>query len=95
MASFGTIYPLSIDFGTLSIPFLPFLLKDLSIRGSTIANRSIFREMLQFAARHDIKPMLEKYPLTLEGISEARTKIAEGSVRYKAVLETENARLPN
>jgi D-arabinose 1-dehydrogenase-like Zn-dependent alcohol dehydrogenase len=88
MTPFGTIYPLSVEFGNLSFPFIPFLVKDLSFRGSTGASRLIFKQMLEFAVLHDVKANIEKFPLTLEGIHEAQAKMENGLLRYKAVLES-------
>ena len=87
MAPFGTIYPLTVQFDMLSVPHIPFLVKDLSIRGSTGGSRLIFQRMLEFSVFHNIKPMIEKFPFSLNGIEEARAKMQRGEVRYKAVLE--------
>jgi len=90
MAPFGTIYPLTVQFDMLSVPHIPFLVKDLSIRGSTGGSRLIFQRMLEFSVFHNIKPMIEKFPFSLNGIEEARAKMQRGEVRYKAVLELIN-----
>jgi D-arabinose 1-dehydrogenase-like Zn-dependent alcohol dehydrogenase len=87
MAAFGTIYPLTISGDNLSIPHLPFLLKDLSIRGSTIASRAIFAQMLDCAVLHDIRPSIEMFPLTLEGVETAKARLEAGTLKYKGILE--------
>lgn len=41
---------------------------------------------MDFAAAHGIKPIVERFPMTKEGVEEGMAKLAEGTVRYKAVL---------
>lgn len=43
--------------------------------------------MLEFAARHAIKPVLEVFPMSEEGITEAFDRMNTGKLRYRAVLE--------
>jgi D-arabinose 1-dehydrogenase-like Zn-dependent alcohol dehydrogenase len=88
MAPFGTIYPLTVQFTDLNFPFIPFLVKDLAFRASTGGSRLIIQQTLEFAVTHGIKPMIEKFPLNLEGIKEALEKMQKGGMRYKAVLES-------
>jgi D-arabinose 1-dehydrogenase-like Zn-dependent alcohol dehydrogenase len=45
--------------------------------------------MLRFAARHGIKPVLEKFPMTVEGINAAYEKLEKGTIRYRAVMVNE------
>lgn len=54
------------------------------IVGSNNANRALMNEMLAFAARHGIKPKIEKMPLAK--VNEALEKIRTNSVRYRIVL---------
>jgi D-arabinose 1-dehydrogenase-like Zn-dependent alcohol dehydrogenase len=42
--------------------------------------------MLDFAARHEIKPIVMKFPLNVGGIEEAFGKLKDGSMRYRGVL---------
>lgn len=42
--------------------------------------------VLDFAALHRIKPVVQTYPMTEEGIKEAMDKLDRGEVRYRAVL---------
>jgi D-arabinose 1-dehydrogenase-like Zn-dependent alcohol dehydrogenase len=86
MAVYGTIYPLTVSTGDATFPFLPFLLKDLSFSASTGGSKLIFKQMFEFAVRHNVKPMIEKFPFNLDGIKEAEKKMNEGKLRYKAVL---------
>ena len=42
--------------------------------------------MLEFAARHQIHAMIEEFPMTEEGITEAFDRMDSGKLRYRAVL---------
>lgn len=42
--------------------------------------------MLEFAALHDVKPIIETIPMNVEGVESAFKKLAEGSIRYRAIL---------
>lgn len=42
--------------------------------------------MLEFAALHQIKPMINKFPLTQEGITNAMQTLKDGKMRYRGVL---------
>lgn len=44
------------------------------------------RAMLDFAARHAIKPQIEKFPMTLAGVKDAMQKLRDGKMRYRGVL---------
>jgi len=87
MAPRGTIYPLTVDGpGVFSIPHMMLLEQELSVRGSLVAARQVMREMLAFAAAHGIKPIIEKFPMTVEGITEAMAKLERGEMRYRGVV---------
>ena len=44
------------------------------------------RKMLDFAARHDIRPLVEEFPMTLDGINAAFQAMEKGNLRFRAVL---------
>ncbi|KAF7376496.1 NAD(P)-dependent alcohol dehydrogenase protein [Mycena sanguinolenta] len=81
----GTIFPLSAD-AELRIPFLPILTQGINIQGSLVASRSVHRRMLDFAARHKIKPIIERFPMTKNGVEEGMAKLRQGKMRYRGVL---------
>ena len=86
MAAGGTIYPLSVDEGDLKIPYMPLLSNGLRIQGSIVAPRAVHRRMLNFAAFHGIKPIIQKYKLDREGIEKAMADLRKGKMRYRGVL---------
>ena len=86
MAHGATIYPLSVSSDDFQIPYMPMLAGELRIQGSLVAARQVHREMLAFAAQHDIKPIVELFPMTCEGITESMKKLEDGKMRYRAVV---------
>ena len=51
-----------------------------------IASRTVHQRMLDFAARHGVRPVVQTYPMTRNGIEEALEALREGKVRYRGVL---------
>ncbi|KAF2232298.1 GroES-like protein [Viridothelium virens] len=91
LAPGACIVPLSISAGDLSIPYMPILLNGLRIQGSIVAPRYTHRQMIAFAALHGIHPIIEKFPMTADGITKAMHELDEGHVRYRAVLLPQGA----
>ncbi|MEO1038697.1 MAG: NAD(P)-dependent alcohol dehydrogenase [Pseudomonadota bacterium] len=60
-----------------------------SISGSPLGSPATIRQMLDFCARHDIKPMIERLPMS--EIDEAFERLREGKPRYRIVLENDFA----
>ncbi|KPI40019.1 putative formaldehyde dehydrogenase AdhA [Cyphellophora attinorum] len=85
----ATIYPLTVSFSNISIPAFPFIAKGLTLQGSVVSPRGAHKRMLKFAAFHGIKPVIETFPMTAEGIEEALHKLDEGKIRYRGVLVAE------
>lgn len=86
LAPGATIYPLTVSSGNLEIPYMPIMLSGVRIQGSLVAARAIHMKMLQFAAVHNIKPIIEKFPLNKEGIEKAFEHLGKGQMRYRGVL---------
>lgn len=42
--------------------------------------------MLEFAALHKIKPVVQEFPMTEEGIKEAMDRLEAGKIHFRAVL---------
>ncbi|KAI1370294.1 GroES-like protein [Hypoxylon crocopeplum] len=86
MAPGSAIYPLSVAHGNLEIPYLPLVFNGIAVQGSLVASRNIHRDMLAFAALHNIRPITETFPMTQEGIREAMAKLERGEIHLRAVL---------
>ena len=65
---------------------MPFILNELSISGSVVAARVFHKQMLDFSAQHKIAPILQKFPMTKEGITKAMDTLNNGEMRYRGVL---------
>ena len=91
LAPMAAIYPLTItDFEQkLEIPFMRFLLSGRKVIGSTVPPKSVYVDMLDFAARNGVKPIIERFPLTKEGVVDSLTKLDAGKMRYRGVLYAE------
>lgn len=86
LAPRASIFPLSVSFDNVDIPYLALILWGIRVQGSLVASRTAHREMLAFAALHGIKPITETFPMTEGGIAEAMDKLDKGQVNYRAVL---------
>ncbi|PGH17996.1 hypothetical protein AJ80_04617 [Polytolypa hystricis UAMH7299] len=86
LAPRAQIHPLSVSLSNLEFPYMPLLAGRISIHGALVATRAVHRQMLAFAALHGIKPVVETYPMTEEGIKEAIERLEQGKVQYRAVL---------
>ncbi|KFY03167.1 hypothetical protein V490_00260 [Pseudogymnoascus sp. VKM F-3557] len=86
MAPQGSIYPVTVSEHNLSIPSDAVIDKELRIVGSLVAPRQVYREMIDFSALHNIKPIIETFPMSTEGITEAMDKLRAGKMRYRGVL---------
>ncbi|KAF2008899.1 GroES-like protein [Aaosphaeria arxii CBS 175.79] len=90
MAPDSKIFPLSVAEGNFSIPYMPLLLNGIRVQGSVVAPRAQHRKMLEFAAQHNIKPIINEFPLTADGITEAMQTLKDGKMRYRGVLLPQN-----
>jgi D-arabinose 1-dehydrogenase-like Zn-dependent alcohol dehydrogenase len=86
MSTRSVIYPLSVSMDDFKLPYMPLILQGIAVQGSLVAPRGLHRQMLEFAARHNIAPVVEKFPMTETGIKEAMDKLAKGDVHFRAVL---------
>jgi len=70
-----------------NISFNPFSLaaKNVHLIGSVIASPKQMREMLAFAAKHNIGCLVENFPINK--VNEALEVVRSGKIRYRAVLE--------
>ena len=81
----GTLCLLGMPPGVIQVPPALLVTGHRSITGSDIASRRTIREMLRFAARHRIAPLLERMPMA--EANAALTRLRTNQVRYRVVLE--------
>ncbi|KAI0140037.1 GroES-like protein [Hypoxylon sp. NC0597] len=87
LAPGATIHPLTVVGGNFEIPYFPLLANAIAIQASVVAPRYIHRRMLEFAALHKIKPVVQTFPMTEAGILEAMDKLEKGEIYFRAVLK--------
>lgn len=89
MANGGSIHAITITTDELRFPYMPIIDKGLTIHGSLPASRPMLRDMLRFAAVHDVKPLVTTFPMTLEGVRRGFEAMENGKVRYRGILVNE------
>ena len=87
LATNGVLCFLGIPVSSLNVPLIPLIFGQKSVVGSVVGGRHFMREMLEFAAVNQIKPMIETVPLSQ--INEAMDKVAANKARYRIVLLSE------
>lgn len=89
MAIGGTIHVVTVTMGEMRLPYMIVLQNALRIHGSVPAPRQMHKEMLRFAARHNIRPIITTFPMNMDGIRTAFKVLEEGKMRYRGVLVRE------
>ncbi len=56
-----------------------------SVSGSPVGSPVVIAQMLEFAARHGIRPVIESFPLA--EVNEALDRLRSGEARYRIVLD--------
>lgn len=78
--------PLTVSGENLPISPLSLINGRLRVLGSNVASPASLRAMLDFAAKNDIRPQIEKFPLSQQGVTTAMQKLRDGKMRYRGVL---------
>jgi len=80
----GTLVILGAGPSPLQISGSLLISNELAVAGSSIGSPRDLREMLDVAARHNIKAITERFPL--KDANTAITRVKKNQVRYRAVL---------
>ncbi|UKZ58726.1 uncharacterized protein TrAtP1_000051 [Trichoderma atroviride] len=80
------ILPLTVHFGNFTMPHFPMIGNGLRIQGTVIASRLELKRMLDFASRHNIRPVTMLFPLNKVGIEDSMKTLSDGKMRYRGVL---------
>ncbi|KAF9358273.1 hypothetical protein BGX26_002141 [Mortierella sp. AD094] len=89
VANHGKLVLLALPEKPLSIPGGALISRGVSIVGSLIGGKIDIAEMLQFAAEKNVRPWIEKMPMS--DANAAVKHMMEGRPRYRIVMETEAA----
>ncbi len=80
----GRLHIVGATLEPLDIGVFPLIMGQRSISGSPVGSPATIAKMLEFAARHNIKPIIEKYPL--DQVNKALDRLRSGDTRYRIVL---------
>lgn len=87
LAPNGTIHMLGVVLEPMSIPAGTLIGGAKSVTGSPTGSPAALRQLLQFAARKNIAPDIEIFPMSQ--INEAIEHLHSGKVRYRIVLKAD------
>jgi D-arabinose 1-dehydrogenase-like Zn-dependent alcohol dehydrogenase len=85
----GTLVLIGAPPSDIVLPFVPLLYRELSLVGSMAGSVLRTQEMLEFSAKHNIRPWIIKMPFS--DPNTAMEIVRNGSPRYRIVLEKEPA----
>lgn len=65
---------------------MPLFFNGYNLHSSLVASRARHDDMLNFVAHNHVKPSIEKFEMSEEGMETALKKLAAGEMRYRGVL---------
>lgn len=80
----GRLHFLGAATEPMGLEIFPMISAQRSISASPVGSPSTIRKMLEFAARHQIKPVVETFPMSQ--VNQAMDHLAKGKARYRVVL---------
>jgi uncharacterized zinc-type alcohol dehydrogenase-like protein len=83
----GRLHTVGLPPSPIAAPASQLMGKQRSISGSPLGSPARIRTMLEFCARHDIKPQVERFPMSK--INAAFDHLRNGSPRYRIVLDND------
>ena len=81
----GKLHFVGVVLNPLSTQLFPLIAGQKSLSGSPLGSPTTTAQMLEFAARHKIEPIVETYPF--DRVNEAMEKLHSGKPRYRLVLK--------
>ncbi|MCL4122010.1 UNVERIFIED_CONTAM: hypothetical protein GTU68_008225 [Idotea baltica] len=81
----GRLHFVGVTAAPLDVSVIPMIFGQKSISASPVGSPANISKMLEFAARHEIKPDIELYKF--DDINEAIERVRSGKARYRVVLE--------
>ena len=80
----GRLHFVGVALAPIDVGAFPLIKGQYSISGSPVGSPANIAKMLNFAAQHNIKPVIEKY--SFDNINEAITRLRSGQAHYRIVL---------
>ena len=87
LAPNGRMHVVGAVLEPIPVPVFTLLTRQASVSGSPTGSPVTMAEMLDFAARHNIAPQTEHFPM--RQINEAFQHVSEGKARYRVVLDAD------
>lgn len=90
-ASIGTLKPrgrlhfLGVTLEPFDLGVFPLIMGQRSVSGSPVGSPGTIARMLEFTARHRIRPIIETFPM--DRVNDAREHLHSGKARYRIVLQ--------
>ncbi len=81
----GRMHMLGAVTQPLDINLIPMMFNQLSLSSSPVGSPATIRKMLAFAARHEITPVTEHFPMSQA--NEAIEHLESGKARYRIILD--------
>lgn len=83
----GRLHFVGASLEPLEIGIFSLIAAQRSVSGSPVGSPATIARMLEFAVRHQIKPVIETYPF--DQVNEAMARLRSGQARYRLVLVRE------
>ncbi len=87
MRPYGTLHFVGVPHTFDNFNLMGLMFNRLTLSSSPIGSSNQMRIMLEFAAKNDIKPIIEEF--THKTANEAIEKVRNGSIRFRAVLKND------
>ena len=87
LAPHGTVHMLGLILEPMQVPVGTLIGGNKSVTGSPTGSPAALRQLLKFAARKNIAPQIELFPMSQ--INEAIERLHSGQVRYRVVLKAD------
>ncbi|KAJ9673207.1 hypothetical protein PVL29_023049 [Vitis rotundifolia] len=88
LKSQGKLVMLGAPDRPLELPVFPLIMGRKTVGGSLTGGLKETQEMIDFAAKHDVKPDIEV--ISMDYINTAMERLAKGDVRYRFVIDIGN-----
>lgn len=85
LAPRGTLHMVGVPPSPVATPVFPLLMGQRSIAGTPVGSPTTVAAMLDFVARHDIRPVTESFKLS--DVNDALERLEANKARYRIVLE--------
>ena len=87
LAPNGQLHTVGVPLEPMPIPAISLIGGAKAVTGSSTGSPAALRQLMKFAARKNIRPQIEVYPMSQ--INEAIERLHSGKARYRIVLKAD------